>query len=185
VVVIGAENAYLIVITRDAIVADVASAPPRDQVIVLGSYVSPAGRPARELTHRLEVALALYRAGRVRRIIVSGMVRPKYEEPHAMAAWLQERGIPASDIIVDARGRRTAASMANAAQAGVRATLVATQGYHLPRALYLARRAGIDALGVPAVTDLGLSLAAMRIYLREMVARAEILVEVALLGVRS
>ena len=67
-----------------------------------------------------------------------------------MAAWLEARGVKPADVIVDPGGHRTAATMADAAALGVRSALVVTQGYHLPRSLYLARRAGIDAVGVPA-----------------------------------
>ncbi len=67
-----------------------------------------------------------------------------------MAAWLEAHGVPARDLIVDRGGYRTASSMADAAAIGVRSLLVVSQGYHLPRALYLARHAGIDAWGVPS-----------------------------------
>ena len=66
-----------------------------------------------------------------------------------MAAWLEARGVTRADV-AGPGGHRTAATMADAAAVGARSALVVTQGYHLPRSLYLARRAGIDAVGVPA-----------------------------------
>ena len=75
--------------------------------------------------------------------------------------------------------------MADAAALGVRSALVVSQGYHLPRALYLARHAGIDAVGVPAPAgERALDGAALRVFVRETAARAEIVLEVALRGVR-
>ena len=74
--------------------------------------------------------------------------------------------------------------MANAAARGIRSALVATQPYHLPRSLYLARHAGIDAIGVPARSTAGGVTRRWHARLREMLARAEIVVEVALRGVR-
>jgi vancomycin permeability regulator SanA len=75
--------------------------------------------------------------------------------------------------------------MAEAARMGVRSALIATQPYHLPRSIYLARHAGIDAVGVPARNGDGSLQERWRTRLREMLARAEIVVEVALRGVRG
>jgi len=132
---------------------------------------------------RLETGLALYKAGRAGKIIVSGGVRDN-DEPRAMAAWLEAREVPRADIILDPGGHRTAATMADAAALGVRSAHVVSQGYHLPRALYLAGKAGIDASGVPAPKVDGGSRDAGRVFIREGLARAETLVEVALRGVR-
>jgi SanA protein len=183
VYVVGA-NLFLTARARAATVAGVDAAAARPYAIVLGNRVFPGGIPSRELAARLEVALALYQAGRVERVIVSGRAYEGYDEPGGMAHWLEERGVPRAQIIVDRGGHRTAATMAGAAARGVRAAYVVTQGYHLPRALYLARHAGIDALGVPAPARRAGVGDSMRVAFRESMARAEIVVEVALLGVR-
>jgi vancomycin permeability regulator SanA len=101
-----------------------------------------------------------------------------------MAAWLQARGVPPGDILLDLGGRRTAATMAGSVTLGVRSALVVSQGYHLPRALYLARHAGIDAVGVPAEATRSGRWVTFRGWLRETTARAEIVAEVAVRGVR-
>ena len=151
---------------------------------MLGNRVFPDGRPCRELAARLETALALHRAGRAGKLVVSGRVSAGYDEPHAMAAWLEARGVPPADIVVDEGGHRTAATMADAAALGVRSAHVVTQGYHLPRALYFARHAGIDALGVPAPAWRRGLVDWLRVFVRESLARAEALLEVAFRGVR-
>jgi vancomycin permeability regulator SanA len=101
-----------------------------------------------------------------------------------MAAWLERKGVPRAAIVIDPHGYRTAATMADAAAMGVRSALIATQPYHLPRSLYLARHAGIDAIGVPA-RNAGMRLDRWHDSLRELLARAEIVLEVALRGVRG
>ena len=68
---------------------------------------------------------------------------------------------------------------------GKRSILVVTQGYHLPRSLYLARHAGIDAIGVPAPSRRPGAYDTFKVYVRETVARAETVVEVAVRGVRA
>ena len=71
----------------------------RPYAIVLGNRVFPDGAPCAELAARLKTTLALYRAGRAPKIIVSGGVRGAYDEPRAMAAWLEARGVPPADVI--------------------------------------------------------------------------------------
>ena len=182
---VGAANAHLIARSRDSVIADFSEMPACPYAMVLGTHVFPGGVPSRELAARLETGRQLYRAGLARRIIVSGLAEPGYDEPDAMAAWLERRGVAPVDVVIDRGGYRTAASMADAVAAGVQSLLVVSQRYHLPRALYLARHAGLQAIGVPAA-DIERALPD-RIYgfVRETTARAEIIVEVAVRGVRG
>lgn len=181
---VGAANLFLIASARSATVASVDAAPVRPYAIVLGNRVFPGDVPCYELAARLETALAVYRAGRAQKVIVSGQVRGDYSEPRAMASWLKARGVKPADVIEDPGGHRTAATMAGAAALGARSALVVTQAYHLPRSLFLARHAGIDAVGVPASPRTAGFIGKVRGFVRETAARAEILVEVALRGVR-
>jgi SanA protein len=189
-----AANAYLIVAGRRRVVATFEGLPPRPYVMVLGSHVFSGGIPTRELAERLETGRQLYRAGLARRIIVSGAVRPgseepdglAYDEPDAMAAWLVRRGVPPADVVIDRGGFRTAASMADAAAQGdAGALFVVSQAYHLPRSLYLARHAGLDAIGVAARDPRRHVAQRAFTFVRETAARAEVVVEVALRGVRG
>jgi vancomycin permeability regulator SanA len=182
---VGAANAYIIATTSAAIVADVAAAPARPDAVVLGNRVFPGGRPCAELEARLETALALYRGGRAGKLVVSGMARPGYDEPTAMAHWLVQRGVPAADVVADMGGYRTAATMAGTAAMGKRSILVVSQAYHLPRALYFARHAGLDAVGVPADNRRAGRFDWLKVSFRETMARAESVVEVAVRGVRG
>jgi vancomycin permeability regulator SanA len=182
---VGAANAAVLGSARGEIVATAGEAPSRPAVIVLGSFVFPDGTPGQELRHRLETGLALLQAGRVKQIVVSGKVAGGYDEPHAMAAWLAARGARPGDVVVDTHGYRTAASVADTAALGLRSVLISTQAYHLPRALYLARHAGIDAVGVVAPDAQLASLQRLRELMRESLARAEIVLEVAVRGVRG
>jgi len=181
---VAGTNLFLIASARAATVASVDEAPARPYAIVLGNRVFPGDVPCQELAARLETALALYKMGRAQKLIVSGQVLGEYSEPRAMAAWLAARGVNAADVILDPGGHRTAATMAGAAALGARPALVVTQAYHLPRSLFLARHAGIDAVGVPAPPRATGVFNVVRGFLRETSARAEIVVEVALRGVR-
>ncbi len=183
---VGAADGYVLSVTRGRR-APVDEAPALPYALVLGNRVFPGGHPCSELAYRLEVGRQLYQRHRAQRLIVSGQAVPDrdYDEPGVMAAWLEARGVPAADIVLDRGGYRTAASMADAAAIGVRSLLVVSQGYHLPRALYLAQRAGIDAVGVAASDGRRRALDILHLALREALARAETVVEVMVRGVRG
>ena len=72
-----------------------------------------------------------------------------YNEPAAMRSWLVERGVPAHKVVPDYAGFDTYDSCARAERIfGVPRATVVTQSFHLPRAVALCRRLGIDANGV-------------------------------------
>jgi SanA protein len=107
------------------------------------------GRPLGTLTQRLETALALYRAGRVKTILVSGNEIPASPEVSAMHGWLRERGVPEADVWSDLHGTRTRETMLNAASKfNVTDAIICTQAAYVDRAVFLARQVGIDAVGV-------------------------------------
>ena len=75
-----------------------------------------------------------------------------------MRAWLRERGVPAADVWSDGAGTRTRETMNRAAAFyGVSDAVVCTQSVNMARTLYLARAAGIDAVGLTLPTNLGRS----------------------------
>jgi vancomycin permeability regulator SanA len=127
--------------------ADVPAAPV---ALVLGTKVDPDGTPSPFLTGRLELAQRLYAAGKVRAILVSGdNMHLGYNEPEAMRRWLLDRGVPARRVVMDYAGFDTYDSCARAKRIfGVTRATVVTQSFHLPRAVSLCRRLGIDADGV-------------------------------------
>jgi SanA protein len=169
-------NIYVQWVTADVTFQRAAEVPPRPVAIVLGTHVN-RGFPSQELAERLAAAADLYFAHKVEKIIVSGAgSQSDQDEPSAMARWLVGRGVPAAIITQDRAGVRTRATMERAVRVyGVRAAVLCSQAYHLPRALILARKAGIDAVGL--VGDPG---GALRHSLREILARPAMLLETAL-----
>lgn len=133
---------------------EVAGSGLQAPVLVLGAGVYSDGEPTAVLEARLEAALALHQAGRAPWFLVSGDNRAlNYNEPLAMRRWLLKRGVPEDRIVSDFAGRRTYDSLRRARDVfGVRRLHVVTSDYHLPRALYLARKLGLDAWGLPAST---------------------------------
>lgn len=116
---------------------------------MLGAEVYADGRPSPALASRLDVAVALHRAGTTRAVLVSG--GNGTFEVAAMRAYLLARGVPSSDVLMDAGGERTLASCANARDAFLATRLlVVSQADHAARATFVCRALGIDADGVAA-----------------------------------
>jgi vancomycin permeability regulator SanA len=106
-------------------------------------------RPGGTLTARLETALALYRSGRVKAIFISGNDTALSPEVTAMHGWLRDHAVPELDIWSDPNGARTRATMIDAAASfDIKDAVVCTQAPYVDRAIFLAREAGIDAVGV-------------------------------------
>ncbi|MEV4433257.1 ElyC/SanA/YdcF family protein [Streptomyces sp. NPDC049585] len=113
------------------------------------------GRPSPYLAHRLDAAAALYRAGKVRVVLVTGdNSRDDYDEPEAMRAYLRARGVPGERIVSDFAGFDTWDSCVRAQRIfGVKRAVLVSQGFHIRRALALCEAAGIEAYGVGASGD--------------------------------
>src|SRR5688572_26684861 len=148
-------NAWVAHEARGRVFTDVASVPARSVAIVPGARVRK-GKPFFHLEARLQAALALYRAGQVKAILVSGNDTAASPEVTAMRTWLRQHGVPERDIIADAGGARTRDTMNRAAGIhDVRDAIVCTQDVNAARSVYLARRAGINAVGVGVLSHLG------------------------------
>ena len=132
---------------------DPARLPDVDFALVLGAApIGPEGGPNRYLVYRLDAAAALWQAGKVKRLIVSGDKRPPdYDEPAAMEAGLVRRGVPAEAIVRDELGVRTLASVQRAeTEFGQKRMIIVSQRFHLSRAIFLAREHDIEAWGFEA-----------------------------------
>ncbi|MFW6597939.1 SanA/YdcF family protein [Propionibacteriaceae bacterium Y2011] len=129
---------------------DATSVPPAGVALVLGASVEPSGEPSAFLAARLDIAVQLYEAGTVQRVLVSGDGRTSdYDEPAAMRSYLMERGVAEADITTDPAGLDTFDSCVRAQQEyGVTSLIVVTQSYHLPRAVAACRSIGLAADGV-------------------------------------
>jgi SanA protein len=126
---------------------------PRAQAaLVLGARVFPGGRLSVMLEDRVRSAAELYHAGRVGKVLVSGdNGRAHYNEVNAMRDRLLELGVPAGDVFCDHAGFDTWSSAVRARKVfGASSVIVVTQRFHLPRAVYLADQAGLEATGYVA-----------------------------------
>jgi SanA protein len=118
--------------------------------VVFGASVYSNGDLSPVLEDRVETAIELYRARKVDRILVSGDNRhPSYNEPKAMYEYLISHEVAPEDVVVDSSGRSTYETCLRAREVfGLQQAVLVSQGFHLPRALYIANQLGLDAVGM-------------------------------------
>jgi SanA protein len=151
VLVVAAANVYVLWKGDDS-TSSIADVPRAEVAIVPGALVKPNGEMSAMLGDRVTQAARLWHAGKVKKILVSGDHGTwKYDEPDTMREALVRDGVAPRDIFEDHAGFDTWATMVRARSIfGIRHAVVVTQGFHMPRALYLADSAGIDAAGLTA-----------------------------------
>ena len=135
------------------IYTSVEAIPARSVAIVFGAGLNRDGSPSPMLADRVDAAVALYRAGKVQSLLMTGDEVGSIE-PTAMRNYALRRGIPANAITMDMSGLRTYDSCYRAYHTfSVRGAVLVTQGYHLPRALYTCQGLGLDVVGLKAGRD--------------------------------
>jgi SanA protein len=128
--------------------ADISDVPARAVIIVPGAAILRSGALSAVFLDRANAAIALYEAGKAQKILVSGNGTADHNEVNPARKYLISQGIPEADIYLDQAGFDTYSTMYRAHAAfGVTSAIVATQTFHLPRSLFVARSVGIDAVG--------------------------------------
>jgi SanA protein len=134
------------------IYTDVRAVPPAPVALVLGAGLWANGSPTPALRDRVATAVDLYRAGKVKKLLMTGdNRRVDYNEPAAMRTIALQLGVPAEDIVLDYAGRRTYDSCYRAKEIfEVKQVIIVTQRFHLDRSLFLCNAMGIPSVGVVA-----------------------------------
>ena len=151
------------------------SVVPDQQVALLLGCVKTLGNgwPNPFFAKRIQATAELYKAGKLKAILVSGdNNREGYDEPTDMKQALIAAGVPESKITCDYAGFRTLDSIARAKKVfGQKQVLIISQRFHNERALYLAKCYGLDATAYNA-EDVELEHA-LKTYFREAFARVK------------
>ncbi|MBQ3131910.1 MAG: YdcF family protein [Clostridia bacterium] len=167
-------SGYVKLSTKNMIVnSDNLIAGEYDCILVLGAGVWSGGRPSHMLSDRLDVAIDAYNAGAAPKLLMSGdHGRKEYDEVNVMKDYAIEAGVPSVDVFMDHAGFSTYESIYRARDVFLaKRVLIVTQGYHLYRALYVARSLGLEAEGIAA--DLRPYRGQLRYDLREVLARCK------------
>lgn len=142
-------NAYMISYVSDYLIeADDLENYSFDCITVLGAGLWD-GEPSPMLKERLDFALEAYKTGCSTKFLMSGdHGREDYDEVNAMKDYVAENGVDKDSVFLDHAGFSTYETMYRARDVfKVEKTLIITQKYHLYRAVYNARKLGIEAYG--------------------------------------
>ena len=145
---VALSNAYVVSYAKQYILSyDDLSNYSFDCVMVLGAR---KGSPM--LDERLEFGLKAYNTGCSDRLLMSGdHGTESYDEVNFMKDYAVAQGIEADKVFMDHAGFSTYESMYRARDVfQVEKVLIVTQTYHLYRAVYDARKLGLEAYGYKA-----------------------------------
>lgn len=123
-----------------------------DGIIVLGAQVLPSGEPSVQLGWRLDKAKECYEKNPCYIVTCGGQGGDEpAPEGDVMRKLLIMEGIPEEQVFSDPTSADTKENIRNAwailKEKGCERPLIVTSDYHLPRALAIARDAGLDAQG--------------------------------------
>lgn len=173
--VFGGINAAVILTARPHILTEEEACKlDADCILVLGSSVY-GNTLAPTVENRVLTGLALYEGGASDRLLMSGDHGEKdYDEVNSMKQYCVDKGVEPNVIFLDHAGFSTYDSMYRARDIfGVRKVIIVTQGYHLYRAVYIARALGLEAYGVVADGPDHSFLSDLRNQVRESLARVK------------
>ena len=179
VVLIVCSNYHIISGTTDHIYHSIDSVPQNRVGLVLGTsrYLRSGGSNP-YFRYRINAATQLYRAGKIKYLIVSGdNSLHSYNEPQLMKEALEERGVPGNRIFADYAGFRTLDSVVRSKEVfGQEKLTIITQEFHGRRAVFIGRHKGIEAVAFAAgsvSTEYG-----FKVLVREVFARVKAVLDI-------
>lgn len=130
---------------------NVESLPEVPVAIVFGAGIRN-NAPSKYLKDRLDAGIRAYKAGKARKLLLSGDNGSKsYDELAVMKTYCADHGVDTLNIFVDYAGFDTYSTLYRAKYIfGVQEAVLVTQNYHLDRAVFIARHLDIDAVGYAA-----------------------------------
>ena len=179
IIVAFAINLYVIKSAAGLLFDDVNKIPFRKTALVLGTskYVSK-GKLNLFYKSRMDAAVQLFNAGKVKQFILSGdNATMNYNEPMTMKKDLIVLGIPDSVLFLDYAGFRTLDAVVRAKKVfGQDSVTVISQKFHNTRAVFLAEYFELNAIGFNA--EKVSFNASPKTYLREYFARVAAFMDV-------
>lgn len=150
--------------------ADTGSTGKADAAVVLGAAVW-GEKPSPVFRERINHAIMLYRAGRVKKLIFTGAPDSRNEPAESIAAkaYALEQGVPGRDILVEEMSRTTEENLKYALLLsrahGLRTLLIVSDPLHMKRAMLMAKDLGMDARQAPTPTTRVRSVGSQALFL--------------------
>jgi len=139
--------------TQNRLYADINAVPNQNVALLLGTVKRLRhGRLNRYFQYRINAAVQLYHAGKIKHIIASGSNHTKsYNEPLDMKKALMAGGVPVEAITLDYAGFRTLDSVVRCKEIFSQdKVMIISQAFHNERAIFISDYYGIEAIGFNA-----------------------------------
>ena len=153
---------------------------PKNKVgLVLGtSKYLRDGRVNLYFTYRINATVQLFKSGKIDFVLISGdNGSVNYDEPNDFKNELLKKGIPEDKIFLDYAGFRTLDSVVRAKEIfGQNSVTIISQEFHNERAIYLASKHALSAVGYNA-KDVSLNYG-FKTQLREYLARTKAFLDI-------
>ena len=121
-----------------------------DAIMVLGAKVRD-GKPSLMLADRLDTAIDIHFKTNAPLIMSGDCSGKEYNEVEVMKNYALEKGVDEDKIFTDPQGYSTFESVVRLKEEWeIEKAVIVSQEYHLPRALYIAENAELEAIGVAA-----------------------------------
>ncbi|MBN2884128.1 MAG: YdcF family protein, partial [Clostridia bacterium] len=153
-------------------------------VVVLGARVYADGTPCAMLKDRLDAGLMVIEEGITKKILLTGDHGTKgYDEVNSMKNYTLDAGLTKEMVYLDHAGFSTYDSMVRAARIfEITDAVISTQEFHLYRAIYIARKNGVEAWGIKADLRNYPKSEMTRYTVREWLARTKDFIYIHILG---
>lgn len=165
--------------SKKYISSDIHRIPCNQVGLLLGtSKVLMNGRPNPYFIERINATQRLFENGNIRCVIISGdNCKKEYNEPEDMKNELLKRGVPENVMHLDYAGFRTLDSVVRSNKVfGQKSIIVISQKFHNERAIFLARKHGIKAIGYNV--ELKFEKNKLLIQVRELLARVNAVLDI-------
>ncbi|MCB0409357.1 MAG: YdcF family protein [Flavobacteriales bacterium] len=139
--------------TQSLIYSDIENVPNTNVALILGtSRYTTQGYTNLYFKYRIQAVVKLYKSQKIKHIVVSGDNSiTSYNEPREMRKALMKEGIPFEAITLDFAGFRTLDSVVRCKEVfGQDNFIIISQRFHIERALFIAKKFGIHAIGFAA-----------------------------------
>jgi vancomycin permeability regulator SanA len=137
---------------EEDIYTELADTPTAPVALIFGAGILNNTTPSDALRDRLDAGVALYKAKKVRKLVMTGdNGRDAHDEVSVMKQYALKHNIPEKDIILDHAGFRTYDSCYRARDVfGLWDVIAISQEFHLPRVLYTCNQLDVHAVGYVA-----------------------------------
>jgi SanA protein len=142
-------NLYIVESAKSSIFVRIEQLPDGRVGLLLGTdFLRRDGSTNLHFLNRINSAAKVCASGKIKVLIISGSKNNKgFNEVLGMQKALESRGVPKETMILDFEGNRTLESVRHASQDfHLQKVLIITDDFHAPRAIFLCRRFGVDAL---------------------------------------